>query len=143
MEGPVTPDENAPRRKSAHLMCNSRFWGVVGSGASAYFAYLTYVRLRDADLLWSHDWWSLLMYSVWVALVLGLLSETRCWRERIFFGLVLLDLATGLVFSVWNAPLNYAREAREASLTVWCLALAASLMTLANPRKKSADGIRN
>jgi hypothetical protein len=124
-------------------MCGSRFWGVSGSAASAYFAYLAYVRLRDGDLLWSHDWWSLLMYSVWVALVLGLLSETRCWRERIFFALVFLNLATGLVFSVWNAPLNYSREARDASLTVWCLALAASLMTLANPREKSADGLRN
>lgn len=128
-------------------MCRNRFWGVIGAAASAYFAYLAYTHLRDAFFLWSHDGWSQLMYFVWVALVLGLLSETRCWRERIFFGLVLLNMATGLVFSVWDSPLNYAHEARDASLIIWSLAIIASLMTLAkseaNSQDKGGDGLRN
>jgi len=149
--GALASGENAPRRKSAHLMCGNRFWGIVGAAASAYFVYLAYEHLRDADFLWSHIGWSQLMYLVWSALALGLLSETRCWRERIFFGLVLLNMATGLVFSVWDSPLNYAHEARDASLIMWSLAIIASLMTLAKPeanpqatsQEKSADGLRN
>jgi hypothetical protein len=133
-------------------MCRNRFWGIVGAAASAYSAYLAYAHLRDADFLWSHIGWSQLMYLVWTALALGLLSETRCWRERIFFGLVLLNMAIGLVFSVWDSPLNYAHEARDVSLITWSLAIIASLMTLAKPeaspqavdhREKDADGLRN
>jgi ABC-type transport system involved in cytochrome c biogenesis permease subunit len=112
-------------------MCRNRFWGVMGAIACAYFGYLAYERVRDADFPWSHDLWSLLTYSVWIALVLGLLSETRCWRERIFFGLVLVNLVAGLALSLWTtAPMSYSRDAREAVLLVWILATAASLMTL-------------
>jgi hypothetical protein len=133
-------------------MCGNPLWGIVGAAASAYFVYLAYAHLRDADFLWSHIGWSQLMYLVWTALALGLLSETRCWRERIFFGLVLLNMAIGLVFSVWDSPLNYAHEARDVSLITWSLAIIASLMTLAKPdaspqavdhREKDADGLRN
>jgi hypothetical protein len=117
-------------------MCRHRFWGVVGAGASIYFAYLAYVHIRDADLLWSHNWWSTMTYAVWVVLVFGLLSETRCWRERIFFGLVFLDLAIGLGFLLWSgAPLNYSRDAREAVFYLWILAGLAGLTTLARPRE--------
>jgi len=120
-------------------MCHSRFWGIVGAISCAYFAYLAYTRLRDADFLWSHDLWSLLTSAVWIMLVLGLISETRCWRERVFFGLVLLNLAAGFAFSLWTAaPLNYARDSRDVSFVLWILAALASLMTLAHPREVAA-----
>jgi hypothetical protein len=120
-------------------MCRSRFWGIVGAIACAYFAYLAYVRLRDADFLWSHDLWSLLTSAVWIMLVLGLISETRCWRERVFFGLLLLNLATGFAFSLWTAtPLNYARDSRDVSFLLWILAALASLMTLVHPHEVAA-----
>ena len=120
-------------------MCRSRFWGIVGAIACAYFAYLAYARLRDADLLWSHDLWSLLTSAVWILLVLGLISETRCWRERVFFGLVFLNLATVFVFSLWTAArLNYAHAALEGSLLVWVLATLASLMTVSHHREVAA-----
>ncbi len=139
MAGPVAPDEKESGRKSAHLMCRSRFWGIVGAMTCAYFSYLAYARLRDADFFWSHDLWSLLTSAVWIVLVLGLISETRCWRERIFFGLVLLNLAAGFAFSLWTAaPLNYARDSRDVSFLLWILAALASLMTLAHPREVAA-----
>jgi hypothetical protein len=120
-------------------MCRSRFWGILGAIACGYFAYRAYARLREADLLWSHDLWSLLTSAVWMLLVLGLISETRCWRERVFFGLVFLNLATACVFSLWTAArLNYAHAALEGSLLVWILAAVASLMTLAHPREVAA-----
>jgi len=117
-------------------MCRTRLWGVAGATACAYFAYLAYARVRDSDFLWSRDWWSLLTYSVWALLVLGLLSETRCRRERIFFGLVLINLTAGLIFSLWGAaPLSYSRDAREAGLLLWILAALVSLMTLSRPKE--------
>jgi len=117
-------------------MCRNRFWGVVGVVACAYFAYAAYVHIRDSDLLWSHNWWSTLTYAVWAVLVLGLLSETRCWRERVLFALVFVNLATGFVFLVWSAaPLNYTREAREAIFLLWILAALACLTTLAQPKE--------
>jgi hypothetical protein len=120
-------------------MCRSRFWGIVGAIACAYFAYLAYIRLRDADFLWSHDLWSLLTSAVWIMLVLGLISETHCRRERVFFGLVFLNLAIGFAFSLWTAaPLNYARDSRDVSFVLWILAALASLMTLAHPREVAA-----
>jgi hypothetical protein len=129
-------------------MCRSRFWGILGAVACGYFAYLAYARIRDADFLWSHEVWALLTFGVWMLLVLGLISETRCWRERIFFGLVLLNLVTGFAFSLWTAaPLNYVRDSRDVSFLLWALAAGASLMTLAHPREgmhtKEADGLRD
>ncbi len=105
-------------------MCRSWFWGIAGAIACAYSAYLAYIRLRDADFFWS---------------VLGLISETRCWRERVFFGLVFLNLATGFAFSLWTAaPLNYALDSREVSFVLWILAALASLTTLLHPREVAA-----
>ena len=116
MAGPLAPDAKAPQHKSAHIMCRSWFWGIAGAIACAYFAYLAYIRL-----------------------VLGLISETRCWRERVFFGLVLLNLAAGFAFSLWTAaPSNYARDSRDVSFVLWILAALASLMTLAHPREVAA-----
>jgi hypothetical protein len=136
VEGAVAGEEKPPRVKPAHLMCRNRFWGITGAIAGAYFAYGAYAHIRDANLLWPHNWWSLLTYSVWIVLMLGLLSETRCSRERIFFGLVLLSLLTGFVFLLWAAaPLRYAREAREAVLLLWIAAALASVTTLAQPKE--------
>lgn len=87
----------------------------------------------------------MLTYSVWIVLLLGLLSEVRCRRERIFFGLVLVNLAIGFAFSLWDAaPVHRAGEAREMVLALWLLAAVAGLMTLARPAEMAkADGLRN
>lgn len=139
MAGTLAAEQKAPRIKPAHLMCRSRFWGITGAVACAYFAHGAYAHIRDADLLWQRNWWSLLTYSVWMILVLGLLFETRCWRERIFFGAVLLSLLTGFVFLLWSAaPLSYSREAREVVLLLWIVAALVSLTTLARPKERAS-----
>lgn len=136
MEGPLNSggDEgerpSPPPPKSAHLMCATRFWGVAGAVGCGYFAYLAYSSLREADYSVSHDSWELLTYSVWIVLALGLISEVRCRRERIFFGLVLLNLTLGFVLTAWpSVPATEVRAARRIESAIWILAAFASLWT--------------
>lgn len=129
-------DEQAVRSKSPHLMCTTRFWGVAAALGCAYFAYLSYSRWRELDFSWSHDWESILSGAVWILLLLGLISETRCWRERTFFGLLLVNFAIAFTFTLWtHAPGELMREARKITLAIWLLALLASLMTLRAPER--------
>ena len=115
-------------------MCGAPFWGVSGAVACTYFAYLSYSHLREGDVGWSQDWWSLLTYAVWIVLILGVLSETRCWRERTFFVLVLLNLAMGFVFSIWTGETTSALSTmRKISIAVWALAAVASITTVTTP----------
>jgi hypothetical protein len=127
------------RKKSGHLMCGTALWGFAGAAVSAYFSYLSYSHLSNGDYSWPHSWWTVLTYAVWVALIGGLLTETRCWRERVFFGLVLLTFLLGLVFSAWSlASLHAVQELRMASTVLWALAALASLGTVFAPPISSA-----
>ena len=120
-------------------MCGTPFWGLVVAIACAYFSYLSYSRLRDGDFTWVHDWWSVLTYGVWIALILGAISEVRCWRERIVFGLVLANFTLGFTLSAWSsAPISAVRDAREISLAIWAMAALASLTTLSRPVETEA-----
>jgi hypothetical protein len=112
-------------------MCGTALWGFAGAAASAYFSYLSYAHLSSGDYSWAHSWWTVLTYAVWVVLIGGLLTETRCWRERIFFGLALLIFLLGLVFSAWSGASEHAvRQLRIASTVLWALAAVASLTTV-------------
>jgi threonine/homoserine/homoserine lactone efflux protein len=112
-------------------MCGTPFWGVAGAVGCAYLSYLSYSRLREGDLSWSHDWQSILTGAVWIVLIAGLLSETRCWRERIFFGFVFVNFTLWFVISVWtSAPISAVRDLRKLSFALWALAAAASIMTI-------------
>lgn len=123
--------KHASRRKSAHLMCGTELWGIAGAVASAYFSYLSYAHLSSGDYSWAHNWWTVLTYAVWVFLITGLLTETLCWRERIFFGLVMLIFLLGFVFSAWSSATEHAvRQLRMASTALWALAAIASLTTV-------------
>src|SRR5207248_1064550 len=86
VEGPVDSPGKVPRKRSAHLMCGTPFWGAAAAAASAYFAYSSFGRLHSADLHWQHDWWTILTWLVWVVVIAGVFTETRCWRERLLFG---------------------------------------------------------
>ena len=126
MEGQI-----APRKKSSHLMCGTPFWGVAGAAGCAYLSYLSYSRLREGDLSWSHDWQSILTGAVWIVLIAGLLSETRCWRERIFFGFIFVNFTLWFVISVWTAaPISAVRDSRRLSFALWAVAAVASLATI-------------
>jgi hypothetical protein len=136
------PPGKAVRAKSAHLMCGTALWGF--AGAAAYFSYLSYAHLSSGDYSWVHNWWTVLTYAVWVVLITGLLTETRCWRERIFFGLVMLTFLLGFAFSAWsNAPEHAVRQLRVASTLLWALAAVASLTTTFGSKPKTGDAQRD
>jgi hypothetical protein len=126
------------RAKSPHLMCGTPFWGIAGAAAAVYFAYLSYSHLSNADYSLSHTWWTTLTYAVWTVVIGGLLTETLCWRERIFFSLMLLIVLLSLVFSAWSgAPEHAVRELRMASTALWALAALASFTTAFGSQPRS------
>jgi hypothetical protein len=119
-------------------MCGKPSWGVVAAAVSAYLAYLSYSQVREGDFFWQHEWWTILTWAVWLVLIGGLLTETQCWRERMFFGLVLINFALGFIFAAWtSAPASVVRHAREAAVGLWTLAAIASLTTLSRRTQTS------
>jgi hypothetical protein len=118
-------------------MCGAPLWGIAGALASAYFAYLSYSHIASGDFSWVHTWWTVLTYAVWVTVIGGLLTETLCRRERIFFSLMLLIVLLGFAFSAWSsAPEHAVRQLRTASTSLWALATVASLTTAFGSRNK-------
>jgi hypothetical protein len=123
------------RPKSPHLMCRTRFWGISAAVACCYFAYTGYAQLRDGDYSWHHEWWTVLTWAVWVLLFAGVLTETRCWREHIFFSLVLINFVIGLTFAWWSsAPFEKILIARRLSIGLWIVSAIASLGTVISPQ---------
>jgi len=97
----------------------------------AYFAYTAYVVLRDQDFPWEHELWTIVTWAVWIVLLTGLFSETRCRRERILVVLLLANCILGLIGSA-STSLRYVtvRWARELSLALWLMATLVSLSTI-------------
>lgn len=121
-------------------MCGTPFWGIAGTAAAAYFAYLSYGHLSSADYSLPHTWWTTLTYAVWTVVIAGLLTETLCWRERIFFSLMLLIVLLSLVFSAWSSvPEHAVHQLRLASTALWALAALASFATSFAPRTVGED----
>jgi hypothetical protein len=112
-------------------MCGAPFWGIAAFLACAYFAHSAYVQLREQDFYFQHGLWTLVTWGIWVLLLAGLASETRCWRERIFLALLLANFAVGFALAVWTgAPSSTVRAGREISLALWVLAAFASVRTI-------------
>lgn len=112
-------------------MCRRPWWGIAGFVVCAYFGYSTLAGLRDGDFYWAAGWWIVLTWAVWAVFAAGILTETRCWREGVFFSVLLIVLLIGVVFSAWTSarPVTI-RKARDASFVLWCLAALASLITI-------------
>jgi hypothetical protein len=131
MEGQIAPTAKPRHVKAPHLMCGTPLWGVVGLVTCAYLAYISYAHVRHQGFNWKHDVWSGVTYAVWVLLLAGLNSETRCWRERVFFGLVLANFALGFALTVWGgAPREAVRDVRVVSGALWVLAALASTVVV-------------
>lgn len=131
MEEPVKSEEKAPRTKPAHLMCGIPFWGIAAAAACAYFAYSAFSQLREGDFYWQHGSWTLITWIIWILLIAGLQVETRCWRERIFFGLLLLNFLLGFALAAWTtASASMIRHGRQVSLVLWVLSGLASFSTV-------------
>jgi len=128
----------ARRERPRHLICRSA-WAVIATLACGYFAYASYVGLRNGDFVWQHQWWNSLTWAVWTALAAGLVTETHCWRERILFTLLALVFVLGLVFSLWtSAPDATVKTARIVATILWALAAIVGLATIFAPAERAS-----
>src|SRR5271157_5403496 len=80
---------------SGHLMCRAPLWGVAGFLGCAYFAWISFARVAHNEYEWPHDLWTAATYIVWILLLTGLALDTRCLRERLFFGVLVINFAIG------------------------------------------------
>ena len=125
MDRPLTK-----RTKPEHLVCGTG-WAFLVTLVSGYFAYRTFVDLRIHEYEWNHNWWDVVTWAVWTVLAAGLMSEVRCWRERLLFGALFLQFVIGCWFSLWSsARPDLVGEARQISLVLWCVAVLLGVLTL-------------
>ena len=117
---------------SDHLMCRTPLWGVAGFLGCAYFAWISFGRVTRNEYEWPHDLWTAATYIVWILLLTGLALDTRCRRERVFFGLLVVNFVNGCGLTLWyNIPSADVRTARIGTGALWALAALVSLTTLA------------
>lgn len=130
MEGPVAV-ENKHSAKSAHLMCGSKLWTVVAFLSCAYFTKIAWGRLSSGTIDWSHDNVDIATHLVWVVFLVGLITETRCWKEWIFFSLLLINFGLASVMGVWSsASVATVTKTREFSAAIWGLAALVSFLLI-------------
>ncbi len=93
MEGPYS---------SGHLMCRTSLWGALGFLACAYFAWSAFGHVIRNSYSWPHDAWTAATYVVWIVLLTALTFDTHCWRERLFFGVLVPIFWWVLGLTVWK-----------------------------------------
>jgi hypothetical protein len=136
-----TKAEPKPAQRSGHLMCRASLWGIAGFLACAYFAWISFGHVMRNEYDWPHDAWTAGTYLVWVVLLAALTFDTRCLRERIFFGMLLLNFVMGFGLTLWSSvPLDDVRQARLATGALWALAALVSLTTIGRARSVGAEG---
>ena len=73
---------------------------------------------------------------VWIVLLTALTVDTRCWRERLFFGVLVVNFLVGFGLTLWRTvPVADVRAARVGTGTLWALAGLLSLMTVGREKK--------
>ena len=126
--------------KSGHLMCRTPLWSVAGVLACGYFAWISFGHVLSNDYDWPHDAWTAATYIVWVLLLTALMIDTRCLRERAFFGLLVLNFVIGLTLTLWRSvPIADVRTARIGTGALWALAALVSLATLGGTRSAGEE----
>jgi hypothetical protein len=116
---------------SGHLMCRTPLWGVAGFLGCAYFAWISFGHVTRNEYEWPHDFWTAATYIVWILLLAGLALDTRCLRERIFFGLLVINFVVGCGLTLWsNIPSSDVKAARIGTGVLWAAAALVSLTTL-------------
>ena len=129
--GAETKTGTKPAYSSGHLMCRTPLWGVAGFLGCAYFAWLSFGHVTRSDYDWPHDLWTAATYLVWIVLLAALAIDTRCLRERVFFGLLVINFVVGCGLTLWrNVPEADVRLARIGTGSFWALAALVSLTTL-------------
>jgi hypothetical protein len=117
--------------RSGHLMCRAPLWGVAGFLGCAYFAWISFGHVSRNEYDWPHDPWTAVTYIVWIVLLAGLAVDTRCLRERAFFGLLVINFVVGCGLTLWgSAPDADVRMVRIGTGALWALAALVSLTTL-------------
>jgi hypothetical protein len=118
------------RIKPAHLMCGSKLWTISGFICCAYFAKVAATRV-ESIAPWSHDPWEIATHLIWMIFMMGLITETRCRKERLFFGLVLANFGFAFVMGLWSGASDQTvREIRLVSAIAWAVAAIVSLLLM-------------
>jgi hypothetical protein len=112
-------------------MCTTSLWGLAGFLGCAYFAWISFGHVARNELVWPHDAWTAVTYVVWIVLLGFLTIDTRCLRERFFFGILIVNFFVGFAVTVWRGiPTADVRAARLGTGALWALAAVASLATV-------------
>ena len=121
---------------SGHLMCRTPLWGIACFLGCSYFAWISFGHVSSNEYDWPHDLWTAATYIVWILLLTGLTLQTRCLRERAFFGVLLVNFVIGCALTLWYyAPPSDVRIARIGTGALWAVAALLSLTTLSGPSK--------
>lgn len=122
-------------KNSGHLMCRTPLWGLAGFLGCTYFAWISFAHVIHNEFEWPHDYWTAVTYVVWIVLLGALALDTHCWRERIFFGVLVINFAVGCGLTLWQSiSSSDVRVARSGTGALWALAALLSLTTLGNSR---------
>lgn len=133
--------ESGRAYKSGHLMCRSTPWGVMGFLACAYFTWLSFSHVWRNEYDWQHDGWTAATYIVWILVLVGLMLDTRCWREQMFFGALFVNFVIGFGMTVWRTiPEAQVRNARIGTGALWALGALLSLSTMGRAGKVGGEG---
>jgi len=117
-------------------MCRTSLWGVAGFVGCAYFAWVSFRHVAQREFEWPHDLWTAATYVVWIVLLGALAFGTRCLRERVFFGALLINFFIGLGLTLWSEiPSADVKTARLATGALWALGAAMSLTTLGRAKR--------
>ncbi len=112
-------------------MCRSAVWGIAGFLGCAYFAWISFLHVSRKEYEWPHDPWTAVTYIVWIVLLVALAFDTRCLREKVFFGVLVANFLVGFGLTIWhNIPIADVRSARIATGALWALAGIVSLTTI-------------
>ena len=112
-------------------MCRTSLWGVAGFVGCAYFAWISFQHVRQGEFDWPHDSWTAFTYIVWIVLLALLEFDTHCLRERLFFGVLVINFFIGFGLTLWSTVSPaYVRTARLSTGALWGLAALASLSTV-------------
>jgi hypothetical protein len=137
----VATDPSPPQRSydSGHLMCRATPWGIMGFLACGYFAWISFGHIVRNESYWPHDGWTAATYIVWIVLLVGLMLDTRCLRERLFFGVLVVNFAVGFGLTLWRTvPPAQVHNARIGTGVLWAVAALVSLTTMGRGRAIAA-----
>ena len=145
VEATHTASKPDPSKAPRHVMCRAALWGIGGFLGCGYFAWISFSHITRGEYDWPHDAWTAATYIVWIILLTGLVFDTRCLRERLFFGVLVVNFVIGCGLTLWRTiPAADVRAARIGTGALWALAALLSLTTLQNSGAKSraprADG---